>query len=257
MSNRPKPRAAQAAKPRVTTSDQRVVVAYIHPGQTSGYFTQSLVNMLMFDQATARHVVGCLNEWSSANVSASRNSLTARFLDEYDAEWLLWIDADMAFEHDALPRLLAAADATARPIVGGLCFGAAFGRLFPTIYQFVRREDGAITTVRVEDFPDDALIGCAATGAAFLLVHRTVLQTMREKSFNAAFPWFQETELGGQPAGEDITFCIRAGICGFPIHVNTAVHVGHHKSTVLDLDQFRAQRALTTGGDDDGSPDAR
>lgn len=255
MSNRPKTGQAKATKPHVVTNDERVVIAYIHPGQTSGYFTQSLVNMLMFDQATGRHVVGCLNEWSSANVSASRNSLTGRFLDEHDAQWLLWIDADMAFEHDALPRLLASADAATRPIVGGLCFGAAFGALFPTIYQFVRRDDGGISTIRLNDFPDDALVGCAATGAAFLLIHRTVLEAMREKAFNVAFPWFQETELGGQPAGEDITFCIRAGICGFPVHVDTAVKVGHHKSTLLDYDQFRAQQALTGGDDDAAEPD--
>lgn len=256
MSNRPKPKMAD--KPVVQTSDERVVIAYIHPGETSGYFTQALVNTLMYDQATERHVVGCLNEWSSANVSSARNSLTRRFLDEYDAEWLLWVDADMAFEHDALPRLLASADTQDRPIVGGLCFGASYGRLFPTIYQFVKDGDG-IRTVRVEDYPLNSLVGCAATGAAFVLIHRRVLEEMRDRGFNAAFPWFQETELGGMPAGEDITFCIRAGICGFPIHVDTAVKIGHHKSTVLDHDQFQAQRAAllaAESGGDDAAPDA-
>lgn len=249
MSNRPKVGAAK--KPTVRTSNERVVVAYIHPGETSAYFTQSLVNLMMFDQATERHIVGCLNEWSSANVSASRNNLTREFLDEKDAEWLLWIDADMAFEHDALPRLLASADATDRPIVGGLCFGMSNGALFPTIYQFVQTPETGITTMRVYEYPDDGLVPCAATGAAFLLIHRKALEAMRDRAFNAAFPWFQETELGGQPAGEDITFCIRAGICGFPVHVNTSVKVGHHKSTVLDHDMFRAQRArLATGGGD-------
>jgi hypothetical protein len=254
MGNRPKTGAKAKAKPVVQTSDQRVVIAYIHPGETSGYFTQALVNTLMFDQATERHVVGCLNEWSSANVSSARNSLTGRFLDEYDAEWLLWIDADMAFEHDALPRLLASADAAERPIVGGLCFGAHFGRLFPTIYQFARDEQEKIRTVRVEDYPIDALVPCAASGAAFLLIHRKVLEAMRDRAFNAAFPWFQETELGGQPAGEDITFCLRAGICGFPIYVNTAVQIGHHKSTVLDHATFQAQRAAASEAE--GEPDA-
>jgi hypothetical protein len=95
MSNRKKP-APKKVHAAAAKSD-RVVLAYIHPGETSAYFTQSLVNLLMFDQATDRRIVGCLNEWSSANVSASRNSLVAQFLENYDAEWLLWIDADMAF----------------------------------------------------------------------------------------------------------------------------------------------------------------
>ena len=84
MGNRPK-LASQKVHVKAAAKD-RVVLAYIHPGETSSYFTQSLMNLLMFDQATSRRVVGCINEWSSANVSPARNSLTGRFLDEYDAE---------------------------------------------------------------------------------------------------------------------------------------------------------------------------
>ncbi len=241
MSNRKKP-AAEKVKVQAAARD-RVVLAYIHPGQTSSYFTQSLTNLLMFDQATSRRVVGCLNEWSSANVSASRNSLTAQFLDDHDADWLLWIDADMAFEHTALEQLLASADPTQRPIVGGLCFGATMGALFPTIYQFVTNEAGDLTTMRMNDYPIDSVVQCAATGAAFVLIHRAALEAIRDRAFNAAFPWFQETELAGQPAGEDITFCIRAGILGLPVHVDTSVHVGHHKSVVLTHEMFQSQRS--------------
>lgn len=234
MSNRrtlPKPKPQQ----------NRVVIAFIHPGQTSAYFTTSLIASLLYDGATDRHVVGLLNEWSSANVSAARNKLTAAFLDEKDAEWLLWIDADMAWEHDAIARLVASADPETAPIVGGLCFGASLGQLFPTIYRLVDHE-GALTTVRVTDFEPDAMVPCSATGAAFLLIHRRVLVAMRERQFNPAFTWFQETELAGQPAGEDITFGLRAGLCGFPVHVNTAVHIGHHKSHLLTDELFREQQ---------------
>lgn len=238
MSNRQK-----IAKPVVkAAATDRVVIAYIHPGETSAYFTQSLMNLLMFDQATSRRVVGCLNEWSSANVSSSRNSLTQQFLDNYDAEWLLWIDADMAFEHNSLDRLLQSANKDTHPIVGGLCFGATMGRLFPTIYQMAKNADAAITTVRVNDYPQDSLVPCAATGSAFVLIHRTVLEDMRAKNFNAAFPWYQETELAGQPCGEDITFCLRAGIVGHAVHVDTGLLIGHHKSTVLDHATFQAQK---------------
>ena len=234
MGNRKRPKA-----PRPTTS---VVVAYIHPGETSSFFTVSLGNLIRYHQVPGTPLLAnVIQEWSSANVSGSRNNLTARFLDETDAEWLLWIDADMQFEHDAAERLIASADVEERPIVGGLCFGMSQGRLFPTIYQWVKAESG-LTTCRVGDYPLDELVQCAATGAAFLLVHRRVLTAMRERAFSQAFPWFQETELGGQPVGEDLTFCIRAGLCDFPVFVDTAVKIGHHKSMVLDHDMFQAQK---------------
>lgn len=219
----------------------RVVVAFIHPGETSAYFTTSLLGTMLYDQATDRHIVGIINEWSSANVSAARNSLTEKFVDEKDAEWLLFIDADMGWEHDAVHQLVASADPVERPIVGGLCFGARAGQLFPTIYQLTT-VDEKLTTVRVSEFEPDAMVQCSATGAAFLLIHRSVLVAMRAKQFNQAFPWFQETELAGKPAGEDITFGLRAGILGYPVHVNTAVHVGHHKSQLLTVELFHQQR---------------
>ena len=218
-----------------------VVVAFIHPGQVSAFFNTSVIATLLHDQHHDRRIVGMMQEWSSANVSAARNSLTNRFLDDHEADWLLWIDADMAWEHTAVDELVACADPQKAPIVGGLCFGAAQDQLFPTIYQFIKRDDDTISTIRVGQYPADTMVHCAATGAAFLLIHRSVLEAMREREFNSAFPFFQETELGGAPAGEDVTFCLRAGICGASIYVNTAIKVGHHKSHLLTEDLFLSQ----------------
>lgn len=200
-----------------------------------------MLAMMLYDATTQRNVVALLNEWSSANVSATRNALTRIFLeDKTEAEWLLWIDADMGWEHDALEKLLASADPVERPIVGGLCFGRNKDGLFPTIYQLVDRF-GALTTLRIKDYPRDTVYRCSATGAAFLLIHRSVIQAMRDKQFNATFEWFQETELAGMPCGEDITFCLRAELLNFPVHVNTGVRIGHHKSQLLTEDEYDRQ----------------
>ena len=224
--------------------DTTVVVAFIHPGTCSAYFTTSLVGSLLYDRATARRIVGLKNEWSSANVSQPRNNLTRQFL-ETGAEWLWWIDADMGWEPEALDQLLSVADPKSAPIVGGLAFGAFHDMLFPTIYQF-GQVDGQLTTVRMADYPRDAVVEVAATGAAFLLIHRSALEAIRDREFNKTFPWFQETEMSGQPVGEDLTFCLRARMLEIPVHVNTAVKVGHHKSTLLTEERFFEQREATS-----------
>lgn len=228
------------AKPK---SLDTVVIAYIHPGQVSAFFTHSLIMSLMHDQGLNRRIVGIEQDWSSANVSMSRNTVTQRFLDDTDADWLWWIDADMAWEHTALEALLEVADPVSAPIVGGLCFGASNGELFPTIYQLAEVE-GGITTVRMHDFDADSLVPVAATGAAFLLIHRSVIEAIKDRAYNKTFTWFQETEMGGRPVGEDITFCLRALESGFRTHVHTGVEVGHHKSQLLTADLHRQQRAL-------------
>jgi hypothetical protein len=234
-------------------TDAKVVVAYIHPGQTSAFFTQSLLLTIVRDRAERQRIVGVEQEWSSANVSSSRNSVTGKFLDNYDAEWLWWIDADMAWDHDALERLMAVADKESAPVVGGLCFGATGDTLFPTIYQLTATDDGP-RVVRSWDYEQNAVLQVAATGAAFLLIHRSVLEAVRDKGFNAAFPWFQETELAGDPVGEDITFCLRVGMCGFPVHVHTGIEVGHHKSHLLTAALHRQQRIAARVTDADTGP---
>lgn len=218
-----------------------MVLAYIHPGETSAYFTESMLTTVLASAAgQIPRVANILQEWSSANVSAARNTVTERFLDSGVGEWLLWVDADMAWTPDAIARLVEVADPESRPVVGGLAFGMMHERMFPTIYQWAELPEG-LTTVRVGQYPADTVIQVAATGAAFLLIHRTVLERMRERAFSRAFPFFQETEHLGKPVGEDLTFCIRAGLLGVPVHVHTGVRIGHHKSHLLTEEGFLAQ----------------
>lgn len=237
-------RAREAAR-------KTVAIAYIHPGSVSSYFTESMLATLFWDVGQdklgtrPRRIANVYQEWSSANVAASRNTVTQRFLDRNDADWLLWIDSDMQWSPTAVDMLLDVADPAERPIVGGLCFGMSQDGLFPTIYQFADI-DGTLTTIRIREYERDALVRCAATGAAFLLIHRGVLQAMADKCFNAAFPFFQETQHGDQPVGEDITFCIRAGLLGYPVFVHTGVRVGHHKSQVLTEELFLTQQPQET-----------
>ena len=233
MSNRP----SKPAKDR-----SRVVVAYIHPGQTSALFTHSMIGLGAYDRARDNRIADWITEWSSANVSQARNTVVARFLEQRRGDWLLFVDADMEFGPDAVDALLKNADPERAPIVGGLCFGSANGFLFPTIYHLTQTDDGRPVTVRVSEYERNAMVQVAATGAAFLLIHRTVLTVMRDKAFNATFPWFQETDLAGNVCGEDLTFCLRAMQLGFPVWVNTAVKVGHHKSQVLTEELFLAQQ---------------
>ena len=252
---KPKSEPVVETQPTRDYSNDKVVVAFIHPGQLSAYFGVSLVAAVLRDQGKPQpNIVGMLQEWSSANVSAPRNLLTSKFLDEYDADWLVWIDSDMQFDADAIDRLLAVADPVERPIVGGLCFGMSQGKLFPTIYMLAKDDDGKTRTVRVGNYPPDQVVRVAGTGAAFLLIHRSALETIRAREFNKTFPFFQESEMHGQPVGEDITFSLRALACDIPMHVHTGVKIGHHKSQLLDEQLFLFQ--VATSGEDQAEGNA-
>jgi hypothetical protein len=37
---------------------------------------------------------------------------------------------------------------------------------------------------------------------------------------------------------EDITFCLRAGACGFPVYVHTGIEIGHMKEQMLTAELY-------------------
>jgi hypothetical protein len=234
-------------------ANEKVVVAYLHPGTVHGAFMESLLNLLVYDMAFHKRIVdggGRLSTQASANLAGPRNTVVKQFLAFGEADWLWFVDSDMVFEPDTLERLLQYADPDKAPIVGGLCFGFDEGRVVPTLYDLVGEDDG-IGVVRYNMWPPDAMFQVAATGTGCILIHKSVLEKVRDfmpesrpgqVGFNQAYPWFQEMEHEGQPVGEDITFCWRAGIAGVPVYVNTAVHIGHVKQQLLSIDAYFAQR---------------
>lgn len=224
-------------------SQDRVVVAYVHPAEIPVAFHSSLFGMVLRDRATSRRIVNVRGENSSANITNARNRLTRRFLEEDAAEWLVWIDADMQFDPDLVDRLLDSAHDVSAPVVGALCFGIDCGRVFTTMYQFVTDEAGVTTTLRMEAFPDRGKVQVGATGAACFIVHRRVLEAVAAlPGTDPAFPWFQETSLHGNPVGEDVTFFLRVGGADFPVYVDCGIRVGHQKSIIVDAEMFLRQR---------------
>lgn len=227
------------AKTRRPQEPPQIAVGYLYGEHVAAGFANSLAAMLWL-QARGGVVADVYPEASGVNVAHGRNNLCRRLL-ESPNEWLLMLDADMTFSADMPNRLLASAHPDTAPIVGALCFGVDDGQLFPTLYDFTQ-EDGHIQAVRYDDYPRNAMFRVGATGAACLLIHRTVLQAIAALNPDAVWPWFQESSIEGQRFGEDTTFCLRAAAVGAPIHVNTAVEIGHQKATVLTAEMHRKQR---------------
>jgi hypothetical protein len=173
---------------------------------------------------------------TSAGIVEGRNEVVKSFLDG-EAEWLLFIDSDMGFSHDALERLMEAADPVERPIVGGLCFGfgplgdrlddgfAAIKRPFPTILD-LRESDGDYGFRPRWWYMPAAVQPCDATGAAMLLIHRSVLERDEWQG-----GWFNRVKhpKAKKLWGEDTSFCWRAGELGYPVFVHAGVRTSHSK----------------------------
>lgn len=209
-----------------------VVIGYVSGGWNRDEFTTSLVAITR--RSRACFVDDVISVRSGPNVSRGRNTVVTLFLEHHDAPWLLMCDTDMALPWDVADRLTAAADPVSAPVVGGLCFTEnPGGEPLPTLYELTRDADGEPAFARHASWPDSALVRVTATGAACLLIHRDALEAAGKASGDGAAPWFRESVAGGSLIGEDLTFCLRCGVAGIPVHVHTGVRAGHVKAVML------------------------
>ena len=219
-----------------------IAVAHLHPGHVKGYFMTAMVNMLAFDLHNCGGRIlnggGYISLRSGPNIAGARNKVVEQFL-RGDAEWLLFLDSDMVPAPDTAERLVQAADPVERPIVGGLCFGAkddfdGYSEYFPTLYRFT--SEGS--SLRFQEWPEDDWVKVDGTGAACLLIHRDVLEKIGSEN-PEPFRWFQEIVVNGRPWSEDMTFCLRAAVAGFPIWVHTGIQVGHVKDRIVTAQTYK------------------
>ena len=222
--------------------EPKVAVAYLHPGEVSAAFTMSLLKLVLHETfMSGMPPLVIANRCASGNIVAARNEVVQQFLDSSKCEWLLFVDSDMGFAPDSLSRLVEAADKRERPVVGGLCFAvrrtgtdpethAERFQCSPTVYRWREFEDRVGFEV-VEDYERDAMVSASATGAAFVLIHRSALVKIRDAYGDR---WFDriphEKPLPhGTLFSEDMSFCIRVAGVDLPLFVHTGVKTCHDK----------------------------
>lgn len=192
----------------------------------------------------------------SGSIDKARNEITTVSL-AGTAEWILMVDADMGFSRDAVHKALAAAHPVERPIIGGLCFAmrtegfddetnAEFFGHIPTVSVWKRREsdDAVIAFNTVAEYPRDTLVKVDTTGAAFLLIHRSVFERMRAAYGDNWWTRMPHPERENERFGEDTSFFIRADELGIPLHIHTGIRTSHDKGGIFLTEQTYDQQEM-------------
>lgn len=230
-----------------------VCVAYVNHNNVAYSWHHGIVEMLGYDLTSKGRVLQggyIAYRYGTDGIVDARNKAVEEFLTERDAPWLFWVDTDMGFAPDTVDRLVEAADPKERPIVGGLCFtqrevgadgmGGWRCTAVPTIFDWVHAQDQQGFAVRW-DYPDNTVVKCSGTGAACVLVHRSVYERIFAK-YGAS--WYDRAFNPSmkQETSEDLSFCMRALSLGVPVHVHTGVKTSHQKTVWLSENEYRAQR---------------
>jgi hypothetical protein len=214
-----------------------VLLGYLHPHDIAASFHKSLLNLVGWDMAHDRRLSGWASiKCASGGIPEGRNQLANNFMSS-ECDWLFMVDADMGFESHALDQLLQIADPKDRPIVGGLAFaqreavednsGGYRCIPRPTIFDWVEHTDGHQRFTGRSHYPTNSLVRCAATGGAFLLIHRTVIEQIHQEYGPT---WFDRVRgSDGSLIGEDISFFARCQALEIPCHVHTGIRSTHMK----------------------------
>jgi len=173
------------------------------------------------------------------NIKYSWNKIVTDFLASGD-DWLLSWHSDVVGDPQTLMRLLS----WDKPLISALIFMRTspvmphiwhgeskshehcyFQRLKETRVWFYAHKDnmGKFGPFVMKPRPDDAITVVDFTSNSCMLIHRTVLEAMREEVKDQWFKW--DDDYGG--GGEDRNFCEHAKLAGFDTFVDRSCVVGH------------------------------
>jgi len=228
--------------------DEKVTIAFAHDVVVDTEFALSMMEIVR--QRSSR--IGsyhCVE--GTGLLTKSRNIIVQHFLDQTTSDWLLMIDTDQRVPLQSFDTLIQAADKNKRPVVSGLVFAAVWNGLSlrPVPAIFIQQPDGGI--LPYDNYPKNSIVEIAACGAAYLLIHRRVLEEIREKSNpdTRNWCWFQDGPINGNRwLSEDLTFSARVREHGFKIHAHTGALAGHHKTMWLEEPMYDAWAASNQAG---------
>jgi GT2 family glycosyltransferase len=209
-----------------------VHVGFVHPGTVHTDFMTSLLQAF---------------KWSNRLIAFSGSTCPRQYIARNDnieeflkgpCEWFLQIDTDMTFNMKAPDALVAAAEESGSKMAGALCFGYLKddSAVFPGIWMWNEKMKKYELQ---EDYETNSRFWVDATGAAFLVTHRSVLEEM-------GAPWHQDFEEHpdtGMRMGHDIAFCHRARkVTGEPILMCADIKIGHVKEFTVTEQTYQAYR---------------
>jgi hypothetical protein len=216
-------------------SAHKVSIGSCDPGTVNGAFAYRLIQLA---QARSARLGPFVRVKGSGLLSKQRNRVVKQFLDGTKSDWLLLIDSDEQLSLEAFDKLLETAHDKERPVVAGLVFagfgieGAPYPKPVPAIFQ-----DAPEGFLPLYKYDKDSVFEIDAAGTGCLLIHRSVLEKMRETADanqGTDWCWFWDGPIDGNWIGEDLLFCRRIRALGFPIYVNTGAILPHQKSYWLD-----------------------
>lgn len=181
---------------------------------------------------------------SSSLLPESRNRLVAEAI-RWEADYMLWLDADHVFPVDALLRLLGR-----NKLVVGCNYARRFTPTAPTASKYASDDDMELVWTTAEKAEADEVEEVAHFGLGLCLIDMRVFAALEHKAEQDGKPHFwplfriDPSEDGVRFVGEDVHFFKLIREAGVPVHLDHALswEVGHVHELILTNAHTVAQK---------------
>ncbi|GEM_PF-618086 len=196
------------------------------------------------EQLNGMERLGVKKFWQIFNrvfpLDLNRNRLGQKSLD-LKADAMLFLDADMTFPPDLIPRLIQDMRETGPAVISGLYFKKA--PPFPPVSanKIFSRDEQKMFPVEIDSGHPDSmghLVECDVVGMGAALISREVLEAI-------APPWFEYEvyqKTGERTVTEDVPFCRKAKQAGFKIYTDLGLECGHITAITVTRRHWEDQR---------------
>jgi GT2 family glycosyltransferase len=189
-------------------------------------FAQSLMRMKLVGEVQHAFL-------SCSLIYKSRNDLSDMAV-QSGADYMLWLDSDVVFPSTLMVDLMADME-KGYDMISGI-YHMRRPPFKPVIWKTLKQ--GLIPSENVnedwDDYPRDEVFEIAGCGFGCVMLRVSMLQTIVDKYHELFSP------LPGY--GEDLSFCVRARSCGFKIHCDPRIQIGHKGAVIISDETFQAYR---------------
>lgn len=217
---------------------ETVTIGWCDNGMADGKFAEGLMGVTLAAPANGMKISHSVRV-AGNQISRQRQRLLDHWYDTNLSDWILWVDSDIVLNLDALYLLWHAADAETAPIVSGVYFiskepeGTTM-RPFPCVF----RDRGDEGIEYLHPLPEMELVDCDLAGFGILMMHRSVVEKMREKLPSKNFFTEEFGEGDDKFVGEDIVFFRKMKEAGIQLKAHTGALVKHMKRFSLDFGYY-------------------
>ena len=217
---------------------ETVSIAWCDNGMVDGKFMQGVTDVMLksgVEFATTLRSAG-------NQIARQRDKVINYWYENNKSDWLFWVDSDVVVSPDTFNLLWESKDAKERPIVSGVYFTTdqpeePLMTPLPTLFNFIESAE-TVGVTRIHPMPVNQLIKIGAAGMGFVLMHRSVVDSIRKVLPDA--PLFSDIGHGKNFLGEDIYFFALCDKADVPVYAHTGATAPHIKRFSFDEHYYNA-----------------